>query len=70
MNYVGSLENIESDFPIILRKINIELPFKLNNYNPSDQYLRQHINSLWTEESIEFVAEKEKDVIQLKNYFF
>lgn len=69
MDYVGSLETMQSDLKKISKEINISLHGKRYDSHGNED-LRKRIKSLWTKESIEFVAKKERYVIELKNYSY
>ena len=69
VDYIGTLESIETDLLHIFNKL--KLNTKLNNHRIYDKSYYKHyaeVKSLWTQELIDMVAEKEKWLIGEFNY--
>ena len=69
VNFIGSLETFDSDLLKVMNKLN--LPFEEPQFiQDTSNDIRKSISSLWTDELVEFVNIKEKEVIELKGYTF
>ena len=67
VDFVGSLESSESDLSFIFNKLSLSKTIPQKKINESEFNLTKDI---YTQELIDLVAEKEADVIKLKNYTF
>ena len=68
VDFIGSLENMRGDLSYIGKKLKLDLNIhenveKIQNYHSV-------ISELWTQECVDLIAEREKEVIILKNYDF
>jgi len=68
IDFVGSLENMEGDLYFLSKKLKLDLNLHENVKEYKD--FHPQISELWTQEAIDHVAEKDKEVILLKNYDF
>ena len=67
-DFIGSLENMHKDMKLILNKIN--LPLTLPSKKSNQSKITLNVKDFYNQELIDLVAEKEKNVIQLKGYDF
>jgi hypothetical protein len=68
VDFIGCVENIKLDLEFISKKLNLNLKIPTRKINKSIEYLDK--KNFYTQELIDIVAEKEIDVIKLKNYTF
>ena len=68
VDYIGTLESIETDLLYIFNKLNINI--KLNKQRKDNKHYKHYaeVKSLWTQDLIDMVSEKEKWVIDEFNY--
>lgn len=66
VDFIGSLENITKDMSYVLYKLNVNTQLKNNPANKSMHKI--NYQDFYNQELIDLVAEKEKNVIELKGY--
>lgn len=71
LDFIGKLENTSEDLKFISKRLKLQLNFEPKTGRYSNLPSRHSIiRNLWTEDSINFIREKEKFVIDLMKYEF
>jgi hypothetical protein len=71
IDYIGSLETINTDIKHLCGVLNIKKEIYIPHHGKQiNKQIKNEIKELWTNNLIEFVGEKEKHAVKLKNYLF
>lgn len=65
VNYIANFENLRDEFAFLCNRIGVECP-NLKHSNESDKSI--NIHDIYNQELIDLVYQKEKSVIELKDY--
>jgi hypothetical protein len=68
IDYVGCLETIDKDIEHIFSVLNLPKSKQKYHFGLMPHDIKDLIKTFWTQELIDFVAVKEKEVIKLKDY--
>ena len=70
IDYIGTTETMYEDLSKIWVHLGLPKPNREEYHGLMPQCVKDLIKTLWTDELIEFVADKEKEVIKLKGYTY
>jgi hypothetical protein len=70
IDYIGTTETMHEDLSKIWVHLGLPKPSREEYHGLMPQCVKDLIKTFWTDELIEFIADKEKEVIKLKGYTY